>query len=185
MEVGEWGQDEQQGRRPHTSRLQDEINIKFSIIRRSPVYSPVAFYVIHPRGRAKNKTMRVIFHLFIHKWPDIFEGNLRTSRIAVEMRQKKKIRVKFHTTRALPIRSCCQKSKSATRATAYCHSTQGATKGFRTGQLGNVKPPIKTSMRVTKIIILNIHSLTILFFNGARNGTFCEWINFSWSFPHI
>lgn len=90
MEIGEWGQDEQQGRRPHTSRLQDEINIKFSIIRRSPAYSPVAFYVIHPRGRAKNKTMRVIFHLFIHKWPDIFEGNLRTSRIAVEMRQKKK-----------------------------------------------------------------------------------------------
>lgn len=77
--------------------------------------------------------------------------------------EEKKIRVKFHTTRALPIRSCCQKSKSATRATAYCHSTQGATKGFRTGQLGNVKPPIKTSMRVTKIIILNIHSLTILF----------------------
>lgn len=119
MEIEEWGQDEQQGRRPHTSRLQDEINIKFSIIRRSPVYNPVTFYVIHPRGRVKNKTMRVIFHLFIHIWPDIFEGNLRTSRIAVEMRQKKKkIRVKFHTTRALPIRSCCQKSKSATRATA-------------------------------------------------------------------
>lgn len=67
MEIGEWGQDEQQGRRPHTSRLQDEINIKFSIIRRSPAYSPVDFYVIHPRGRWKIKHWGLYFiYLFIN-----------------------------------------------------------------------------------------------------------------------
>lgn len=67
--------------------------------------------------------MRVIFHLFIHKWPDIFAGGPSDKSDSDGDETEKKIRVKFHTTRALPIRSWgCQKSKSDTRPVAYCHS---------------------------------------------------------------
>lgn len=79
----------------------------------------------------------------------------------------------------------CQFSAAVKRAKvprgpppAYCHSAQGATKGFRPGQLGNVKPPIKTSMRVTKNNYFKHSFINHPFFNflgnGARNGTFCE-----------
>lgn len=122
MEIGEWGQNVQQGRRPRFSPAGQNKHHNSISIRRRPVYNPVAFYATYPR-EGKNKTMRVMFRLFIHKWPDIFAGGLRSSRIARWRWDRKKIRVKFHTTRALPIRSWgCQKSKSATRPAAYCHS---------------------------------------------------------------
>lgn len=50
------------------------------------------------------------------------------------------------------------------------------------GQLGIVKPPIKTSMRVTKNNYFKHSFINHPFFlekNGTWNGTFCERINFS------
>lgn len=115
------------------------------------------------------------------------KGNLRVSAGMNRRTSKKKeqgIRVKFHTTRALSICSWgCQKSKNATRPASrrllsYSRAEQKDSK--QTEQLGNVEPLIKTSMRVTKIIILNIHLLTIyLNTRVGRNGTFCERMNFS------